>query len=688
MWAERRALWALGLLLSATPATADTELSVAVVKPGAGFLVTDARQKVALELIVSDAKGPVELGKVEVKANQGKISGAEVIGPGRILCYYAPPEKSRSASDIIDLRMMRRGGGELQFAAPIELVPSENLKLSGEAKPQRFLAEKPEQVGIVAMAPGALQMALEPSAGQFARDAGESKTRLSGTWTPPKDLPGDAPSHLMALVTAIGPAGFGAKSIGVSALADMRVSIEIPPGNQLVLEGSENKIAPKTAAADGRTVVEDLVRYGAPIHAYSVKGKQKKEIPISIPSGMIPVALAAAIPGQNIADGGTGVSIALAIPPPPFGGELIWPEIKLEGATLVETKSVPGAKDVKALVIQRPKGPRTVNVLADGIPVGTIPFLAAHGEVLDLAAAPPRKGERGAVIARVRDIFGSPADQPAPRARIDGGAEIVVTRTGLGEYRVTVPAGTPGDPGQIKTVVVELPPPKSLTGEAMEFVSARQKLALEGPPPALVSSQAEPGGSVEEAPRPPVKKGDPVLRFALTGGALGGSTFGGQLVIGADATFEARFPVLGNRLGAYAGIEAFRGSGAGSVTRGDGNTQSSSFIFAGTVFPVGASFTLIDLETFELLVRAALELRVEAGVIDVGVDRAGGASRVGVAARAFAEGAFDVGPGAITVGLGVAGIGASAGGFSSDQVHIEGSVTHVRLDLGFRFWLL
>lgn len=150
----------------------------------------------------------------------------------------------------------------------------------------------------------------------------------------------------------------------------------------------------------------------------------------------------------------------------------------------------------------------------------------------------------------------------------------------------------------------------------------------------------------------------PRLRFGLTGGALG--DFGGQLVIGADVSFEARFPVLGERLGASVGVEALRGSGAGSVTLAPGVTQSSSFIFAGTVFPLGASFTVLQLESFELLLRAALELRIEAGVIDVGVDRAGGATRFGIGFRAGAEGAFDVGPGAITVGLGLAGIGSGA----------------------------
>lgn len=662
-------------------AAADSEISVALVKPGGGFLTTDGRQKIAIELIASDAKGPLDVAKIEIRANQGKTSNSEVIGLGRVLFYYAPPEKPRATSDIIDLRLVKRSGGEVLYSVPIEVAAPASPRLGIDAKPQRFLAEKPESIDILASAPAATQLAIELSQGTFKPGAQSGGTRLSGTWMPPKDLPADAPSHLMALVSAVGPAGFTTRCIAVSALADIRVSTEIPPGNQLVLEGSENKPTPKTAAADGKTVIEDLVRYGAPIHAYSIKGKTKKEIPISIPSGLIPVAVAQAIPGQNIADGGTGPSIVVAVPPPPFGGELLWPELKVEGAGLVSIQPVPGSKDVKVLVLTRPKGPKVVNVLADGMPIAQVPFLAAHAEVVDLSATPAKSGERGAMIARIRDVFGSPADSPEPRARIDGGPAIDVKRIGVGEYRVSIPPGVPGEPGQIKTIVVELAPPKSLTGESLEFAASRQKVALEGPPPALVAK------TEADEPTAPASPTGPRLRFGLVGGALGGSTFGGQLVIGADVSFEARFPVLGERLGASVGVEALRGSGAGSVTLAPGVTQSSSFIFAGTVFPLGASFTVLQLESFELLVRAALELRIEAGVIDVGVDRAGGATRFGIGFRAGAEGAFDVGPGAITVGLGLAGIGSSASGFSTDKVTIEGSVTHVRLDLGFRFWL-
>lgn len=662
-------------------AAADGEISVALVKPGGGFLTTDGRQKIAIELIASDAQGPLDFAKVEIRANQGKTSGSEVIGLGRALFYYAPPDKPRATSDIIDLRLLKRAGGEVLYSVPIEVAAPASPRLGIDAKPLRFLAEKPEHIDILASAPAASQLAIEPSHGTFQPSGQSGGTRLSGTWVPPKDLPADAPSHLMALVSAVGPAGFSARCVSISALADIRVSTEIPPGNQLVLEGSENKPTPKTAAADGKTVIEDLVRYGAPIRAYSIKGKTKKEIPISIPSGLIPVAVAQAIPGQNIADGGTGPSIVVAVPPPPFGGELLWPELKVEGAGLVAVQPVPGSKDVKVLVLSRPKGPKVVNVLADGMAIAQVPFLAAHGEVVDLSATPAKSGERGAVIARIRDVFGSPAESPEPRARIDGGPAINIARIGVGEYRVSIPPGVPGEPGQIKTIVVELAPPKSLTGESLEFAASRQKVALEGPPPALVAK------TEAEEPTAPAGPTGPRLRLGLTGGALGGSTFGGQLVIGADVSFEARFPVLGERLGAAVGVEALRGSGAGSVTLAPGVTQSSSFIFAGTVFPIGASFALLQLESFELLVRAALELRIEAGVIDVGVDRAGGATRFGIGFRAGAEGAFDVGPGAITVGLGLAGIGSSASGFSTDKVKIEGSVTHVRLDLGFRFWL-
>jgi hypothetical protein len=259
-----------------------------------------------------------------------------------------------------------------------------------------------------------------PSHGELSSDPAQRRgddLELVASFAPPKDLPVDAPSHISFLAAASGPRGWAARLSGLSVLSPLRVSLTIDPGYELVLEGTENKPEPVPAPADGKTVLEDVVRYGAPVRAFAVKGKQKKELSVMVPSGLVPVATVAAIPGQDVADGGTGPTLVVAVPPGAFGSEPMWPELTVEGARLVSMAPVPGAKDTKVLVLERPRRAETVTVLADGTALATLTFRAAHGEVLALSPAAPRSNERGAAVVRVTDVLGSPADQPVPRAR-------------------------------------------------------------------------------------------------------------------------------------------------------------------------------------------------------------------------------------------------------------------------------
>jgi hypothetical protein len=669
---------AAALALAPVAARADGELSVSLVKPGGGFLVTDARQKVPIELILRDAKGPVELVRAEVKAGQGKATNAEVVGKGRVVFLYTPPERSRTGSDMLDLRLVRKSGGDIQYAVPLELAAPEQPKLSLELDPTRLAATERAPIAVRAQASGVAVVRTEASAGSLVvTGEGQSSLEL------PSDLPEDAPSHVLVVATAAGPRGWAARGAGLSVLAELRVStMDVEPGNQLALEGSENKVPPVVAAADGRTVIKDLVRYGANVRAFSVKGRQRKEIPISVPSGLVPIALAAAIPGQDVADGGSGPSIVVAAPPPPFGGEITWPELRVEGATLQSVRDVPGARDLKVLVLQRPRAPRAVTVLADGVKIANVPFGAAYGEALRAEVVAARTGERAAVLVTVTDVFGAPADKPEPRARLESGEVLPVERVGVGEHRVVVPAGTKGETGARVRLSAEIPPPKSLTDEPLELPRVEVEVELRGAPPAVGVDAPR----ASETPPPVASASGARGRLGLRPLVTVGFGLAGPLFVGGGLEVEGVLPVFDDRLSIALGLEGQRGSTSGTLLLNGTVEQPASTTFGALIVPLVLRFVALELEPVALAALIGAELRVESAALDVGESRAGGGSRVGVGVRAGAEAQFHLGPGDLLVGASVSGLGAGST-FGDTGATLESSVTSVRLDLGYRLWV-
>jgi hypothetical protein len=681
----------LAAVLAATLGPASTahadELVVSLSQPGGGYLVTDSKQRIPLELRLSDVRGPLELTKAVVVPGAGRAHDVTIVGPGRVLFNYQPPDKLRTGRDVGEVRVERKDGSSGSFTFSVELGAPAAPKLSLELLPARYLAESAQTVSIAATALAASDLVVVPSHGELSSDPAQRRgddLELVASFAPPKDLPVDAPSHISFLAAASGPRGWAARLSGLSVLSPLRVSLTIDPGYELVLEGTENKPEPVPAPADGKTVLEDVVRYGAPVRAFAVKGKQKKELSVMVPSGLVPVATVAAIPGQDVADGGTGPTLVVAVPPGAFGSEPMWPELTVEGARLVSMAPVPGAKDTKVLVLERPRRAETVTVLADGTALATLTFRAAHGEVLALSPAAPRSNERGAAVVRVTDVLGSPADQPVPRARLDGGDELPVQRMGRGEYRVIVPATLGGEAGKKRTLTVDLAPPKRLDDTPVELVTAQLPLTLVGAA-VVAKAQDEPIATPQpDRPEPddPTREG---WRIGALGSAAAGSTFGGALMLGVGAQLELRLPVLSQRLSVRTGLEYFRASGAGTVLLGGVATNATS-LAAGLVIPVDLGFVVVRQPGFELLVRAGAELRNEVGVLDVGTDRVGGGSRFGVSARAGVEADFDVGPGSLCAIAGVAGLAASSDGFSSPTLTFEGALTHFRLDVGYRLW--
>ena len=205
----------------------------------------------------------------------------------------------------------------------------------------------------------------------------------------------------------------------------------------------------------------------SPLTVFEVTGRKRKQLSTVVPTGVVSTGIAVPIPGQAVADGGTGPTVVVVIPPPTFGAPLFWPDIEVEGATLVRTEDV--GPRVKALVLARPLEPKTVRVLLDEQAVGTIELGAARGQSVKLESLPARSGERLAASVVVTTPEGDPTDLPTPKVRLEGGDAMPLERVAVGRYRATLPAGYPGAPGTEVEVVAELPPLPKVTGAPLEL---------------------------------------------------------------------------------------------------------------------------------------------------------------------------------------------------------------------------
>lgn len=664
------------------------DAAVTVVQPAAGFLVTDGQSIVPLQIIVRAPRGPIDISRAVVRASLGQVTRTRVVAPGRVSFLYTPPRQSRPASEMLDLELTLSNGDVRREAFPIEIPTPIEPSLQLLVDPSTLDATQPRPVAISAGAFGAMSHALElhSSHGDVVMSPSSRGQRnelhRGATMTPPANTPNDAPSHFIVVGVASGPTGFAAGAQGVSVVAPIRIRAEIRRGSRLVLEGAEADPEPVKAPADGFTTIYGVVRYGAAIRAYSVRGRKRTEVPIVVPSGLVSPGLAIAIPGQDIADGGTGASILVAVPPSPFGEEIFWPTIELEGASLVDTIEV--ADGLRALIIQRPTQRTMVSVLADGIPIGALEFGAGHGTSLDLNTELARSGERAAVIVTVKDPLGTLTDRPVPKVRLSSGGELQGKRVSPGRFRFSVPTATPGPPDSGVMVTAELAPPRIIAGDAPELVSARREVTLEGPPPAIKPAREEIVDKVVEAP----PEDGPGVRFGLSAQLLGGATAGAHLVLGGGVNGELRLPVWDHRIGVRTGVEYFRTSSAGKVTYAGGTTLDSNATVAGILIPFEVGAAIVDTDPFDLVVRGGLALRFENGVVDIDQQRIGGGKSFGVGFRGTVEANVRVSDsGEFTAGATVDGLGASASGLSSPDVSLEGSLMQFRLDLGFRFWL-
>ena len=668
-----------------------SEEAVTVFRPGAGYLSTDGISVIPLEIHFRDARGPVPIRRARVRAKQGKVTRTRVLGPGRVGFRYWAPKRPRGITESFSINLTLPDGETWQQTFPVPVSAPAERGLQITLDPSEFDAERPQAPLLSARANGKDFRRLQLFASDGKLET-QSATRIIGgglemkaSLQPPEALPQEAPSHFLVIGAASGLAGYAVSNAGISVVAPVKVRAEIERGSSLLLEGTETPVAPVPAPADGYTVVRGDARYGAKIRAFEIRGRRRREVPVVVPSGLVAFGLAVPLPGQNVADGGVGPSIVVAIPPSPFGDELIWPEIELEGANL--TSSIDVGTGLRVLIVARPSRRTTTTVLADGVPIGTIEFGAGHGTGLQLNAEYPRVGERGAVLVSVTDPQGSPTDYPVPRAQLDGGDVLPVERTEVGRYRVSVPPTTRGATGELVTINVELEPPPVIAGDPPELPFASRQLELEGPPPAI---RAEPENTPQPTPKATPKKDEdgPGVRVGLAVAAGAGATIGAQLVVGGALGVELRLPVWDHRVAFRGGLGYFRTGASGTLDFADDVQLPTSTQVAGMLIPIDIGIAVISNEAFELVLRGGLGLRLETGVLDVQNDRVGGKSRFGVGGVAAIESDISVGDkGAITITAGAGGIGTSAAGLSSGPAQLEGSLTEFRLDVGYRLWL-
>ena len=673
----------LGLALLLGAGEASAELSLTLLKLGGGFLVNDATSNIPLEVHVREGEGPLAIRAAGVKATQGKVTGIRVRSAGRVAFLYQP-QGSKKHQETLSFTLEKKNGDRILLDLSFGLPEPENPELQFDVSPTEFDADAPESVQVSAAVSGNGSLHLDLSASHGALTGPEKPVRTPGrlelarVLAPPRDLPDDAPSHLVLVAAAADERGFAAAKRGVMVVAKLRISAEVPSGSKLVLEGTESPVEPVRAAADGRTVIEGRARYGSPVRAFILRGKRRKEIPIAVPAGFVPLAETIALPGQDVADAGTGPTLVVALPPAPLGAELYWPDLAVEGAKLVDTIEL--APDVRVLVLERPSTPGPVSVLVDGVAQRPIPFRASFGRELAMEEAVPDRGERAALRLTVKDSFGHPTNVPTPKARLSSGFALVVEPSGEGEYRVVVPPTAPGEAGEEVTVVAELPPPTVIAGDPVELAETSVEVRLEGPAPAI---RPDDGPSVSP-PRPSVS--GIKLRVGLSALALAGTTFGSQLLFGGAFGVELRMPFF-ERLALRTGFEAYRGTGQGLVRfQGERDLEATTAV-GGTIIPIELGFVFLDTSLLEMMVRAGVGIRSESASLEVGGDAAGGGSRTGLSARTSLEAGFYLGPGTINLGVTLDGLGASASDLSGERVSFEGSLTNLRLDLGYRIWL-
>jgi len=667
-------------------ALADDDFAITLVQPGAGFLVAGEDSRVPLEIILRSEDEKKTLKRARVRAVLGQASNTKIVAKNRLLFMYSPPSSPMKTEEAIDAELIFTDGTQSTHSLGFPLAKPHAPGLSFSVSDTSIDASRPKRINLSASAssPDIQQLEFFTSHGQLefpgAVRGGNQELFAGATFTPPLNMPSTDPSHFMVLSVATSKRGFSAQISGISTYAKVRVRAELPRGSKLVLEGTRDNPRPVTAPADGFTTSYAVIEYGQPFRAYRVQGRRKKEISVTLPRGIVPEGIAVPIPGQDIADGGTGPSILVAIPPSAFGEELYWPEIEIEGADKWKEREV--SNRIHAFSFTRPKKPKILTVLADRIPIGTVEFKSSHGSRLELQSDYAQKSERGAVIASVFDPMGGPSDYPIPVARIENGRDLPVTRIDAGKFRVSLPSNTPGETDDTVRVTVELPSLNIVHGDPPELVRQDVKIPLEGPAPAIRPSDA----NMVTPTKAPENVG-PIEPLGINLQATFSSEllFAPQLSFGGGLKVEFPLTPIYERLSILGGAEFHQFSHEGLLAFDDDETLSVTNTTASFVIPLELGFRILNTEAFNLAARVGAGIRFDSSVLDQSELRIAASATTQFAGRAsLGLGYKVIDFFSVVLELGAKGIGASASDGTLHANSFDGSYTRIYLDLGVR----
>lgn len=668
----RTAAWVLtGAGVALSPCLATALPSVQVIRTGGGWLVADGHSRVPLTLTV-DGEGPA-LDRIEVRAPGLSVESPLRLGPRRYRFLLAMPAKEHV--EELGLTLSFADGSSHSESFPLVLSPPERRPLGLAVEPSALNVEglpASAALGTEPLGEGArIDIAVDGArVGALDTRRGQLRARLEV----PADLPPDAPSHIQALAVASFPEGYAAETVGLSIVAPVTLQAPVPRGWRLVVQGTESASSeepPPNAprGEDGQSVLRGMrVRYGAPIRGFRVRRGRRRELSLPIPTGRVGVGVVAALPGQAFADGGTGPTLAVAIPPDPFGAEPFWPEVAVDGARLVKTLEL--GPSVRVLVLERPQEAGPIRVDLDGLPAGQILLSPGHGESIRFEPLAPVDGERTAVRIEVRDAQGQLSSHPAPHVFL-AGIEVEPTLIEPGVWRGALDASSAAPPSASVDLEARLDPVPVAFGAARAPVGIRGELPVPG-----VVARGWGGRSESQAG----------LQWTLGGRAFGGSSFGSTVRGGLGAEIEALFPLLDRRLGLRSGIELGYGRRNGTLEFAGGPVMGSTEI-GSLVVPLEVTFSAFRWPMLNLLARAGLALRYEEAQLDVDGQDAGGGGRWAASARLGVEARIPLGPGELVVGTLLDGLFANADGLATPSTRLTGGLDGLRGELGWRAWL-
>ena len=658
-----------------------------IVKPGGGFLVADGQSIVPLQVILGTHDEAKRIIGARIIAARGEVTSMRVIDAHRVQFLYKSPPSKETLTEFFDVALTLGNDDTVTEGFAIELPPPSAPELDFTLTPELVDGTRPSDVELNAVAKGTHLEGMTITTDQGQLDpkfpTGDSHERSrSATWHLPR-LPETAPSYLTAVAVAAQPTGFTAIVDGISVSAPVRVAVDIPFGSRLEVKGALSSPPPVAAPRKGKTILDNVtVVYEKPLTAFRVTQDRRQPLSLVLPTGVVSTGLAVPIPGQDVADGGSGPTLILGIPPGPFGTQPFWPDLTVEGAAIIELLRL--SPYAAAVVLQRPLNPRTLRVLLEGTVIGEIELAGGYGQSLRMFEAVPEPGERGAVRVEVRDLAGAFTDHPKPQVWGPHGEELPLTQQSRGVYRAFIPANTPGAPGTMTEVSAELEPPLVIAGAPLGIVSASAPVRLQGKAPVIRPLTPKPSAVVEK--KPPSSDVSHT-KFGLAGASSIGMSKGSLVTVGGYVQGELRFPFWSRRLGLRFGAELAFTNATGQADYGDGQQVESSTRVTTISLPLEFVIGIIQGEVFTLDAHGGGAVRLDQGALEVAGDTAGGGTGTRLTAQAGLEGSFHLGPGSLFIGVSVAGIGGRLEDLSTERVRFEGTLAQIRGELGYRFWI-